>query len=76
MLVDFSFQVESALLVGDVAGGNEESETDPQHEGVPGEETAVVEENPSPADQRGYDAQGGSNGGDNELLPVSNLDYV
>ena len=29
LLVEFSFQVESALLVGDITGGEEEGETDP-----------------------------------------------
>lgn len=76
MLVEFSFQVESALLVGDVTGSDEEGETDPQQEGVPREETTVVEENASPSDQGGYDADRGGNGGRNELLRVSTSDNI
>ena len=56
LLVDLPFQVESVLLVSDVTGGNEEGKTDPQHERVPGEETAVIE-NASPTDQGGHNAQ-------------------
>ena len=76
LLVEFSFQVESALLVGDVTGSDEEGERDPQHEGVPGEETAVVEEDTSPANHGGYDAQSGSDGRDNQLLPIPNSDHI
>jgi len=51
LLVDLSLQIERALLVRNVAGSNEEGETDPQQEGVPGEETTIVEEDSGPADQ-------------------------
>ena len=76
LLVELPFQVKSPLLVGDVAGSDEEGKGDPQHEGVPGEETAVVEENASPADQGGYDAYSGGNSGNDEFLPVSDSDNV
>ena len=51
LLVELSFQVESALLVSDVTGGDEEGKTDPQQERAPGKETAVAEENVSPTDE-------------------------
>ena len=76
LLIELSFQVESAFLVGDVTGGDEEGKTDPQQEGVPREETTVVEENASPADQGGYDTHRGGNGGRNELLLVSTSDNI
>lgn len=76
LLVELSFQIESAFLVVDVTRGNEEGETDPQQEGVPGEETAVVEENASPADEGGYDAQRGGNSGNDKFLRISDSDYV
>ena len=76
LLVDLPFQVESVLLVSDVTGGNEEGKADPQHERVPGEETAVIEENASPTDQGGHDAQRGSNRGNDEFLRISDSDNV
>ena len=76
MLIELSFQVESALLVGYVTGGDEEGETDPQQEGVPREETTIVEENACPADQGGYDADGGGNGGGDEFFRVSTSDNI
>ena len=76
LLVELPFQVESAFLVGDVTGSNEEGKTDPQHKRVPGEETAVVEKNACPADQGGYDAHRGSNRGNDELLRISNSDDI
>ena len=76
MLVELSFQVESALLVSDVTGSDEEGKTDPQKEGVPGEETAIVEENTSPADQGGYDAHRGGDGRNDKLLRVSDSDNI
>ena len=76
LLVKLPFKAESALLVSDVTGGNEEGKTDPQQECVPGEETAIVEENTSPADQGGHDAQQGSDRRNDELLRVSDSDNV
>ena len=76
LLVELPFQVERALLVSDVTGSDEEGKTDPKQERVPGEETAVVEENTSPADQGGDDAQRGSNRGNDEFLPISDSDNV
>lgn len=76
LFIDLSFQIESAPLVSDVTGSNEEGKTDPQQEGVPGEETAIVEENTSPAEQGGYDAHTSGNGGNDEFLPVSDSNNV
>lgn len=74
--VDLALEVECALLVGDVAWGDEEGEADPEEEGVDGEEGAVVEEDAGPADDGGDDGEGCGDGGDNELGLVADADDV
>lgn len=55
--VNFAFEIEVPLFVGDVAGRYEDGEGDPEDEGVDAEKGAVVEEDPAPADDRGYEAE-------------------
>ena len=74
--VDFTLQVERAFLVSDVAGCDEEGETDPEEETVDGEEGSVVEEDAGPADEGGEDAETGSDGGDDEFRFVADADDV
>jgi hypothetical protein len=75
-LVELALEGEGALLVGDVAGGDEEGEDDPEEEGEDGEEHAVVEEDAGPADEGGEDAEGGGDGGEDELGPVRDPEDV
>ena len=74
--VDFTFQVEGAFLVSDVARCDEEGETDPEEETVDGEEGSVVEEDAGPADEGGEDAETGGDGGDDEFWFVADADDV
>ena len=74
--VDFTLQVEGAFLVSDVAGSDEEGETDPEEETVDGEEGSVVEEDAGPADEGGEDAETGCDGGDDEFRFVADADDV
>lgn len=69
--VDFSFEVERAAFVGEVAWHDEEDESDPEKECVDGEEGAVVEENAGPPDEGGDDADRGGEGGDDEFGSVA-----
>jgi len=76
LVTDLSLEVESAPLVGNVAGDDHESECDPGEEGIPCEEAAIIEENAGPAHDGGKDTDGGSEGGDNEFWPVAYADDV
>lgn len=51
--VDLPFEVERPLLVCHVSGRDDECETDPEEQGVDGEEGAVVEEDTGVANQTG-----------------------
>lgn len=59
--VDFALEVESALFVRKVAGDHEKTERNPETECVHGEERAVVEKDPSPADESGKETRRSSN---------------
>jgi len=74
--VDLALEVEAALFVGDIARSDHEGECDPSEEGVPCEEATVVKEDPSPANDRGEDADRGCEGGKDELLAVSGADDI
>ena len=51
--VELSFQVESALFVGEVPWRDEECEADPEKERVESKERAIVKEDASPAKDGG-----------------------
>ena len=76
LLVDLPGQVEVPVLVGEVPGRDEEREDDPEHEGVDGEESAVVEEDAGPADQGGQYAEGCGDRRENEFRLVRDKDDV
>jgi len=59
--IDLSLEVEGLLLVGDVSGSDEKAERDPKEKGIDSQESAVVEQNSRPTDQRGKQAERGGN---------------
>ena len=74
--IDLALEVEGALFVGDIAGSDKEGECDPGEEGVPCEKATVVEEDTSPADDGGEDADRSCEGGEDELLGVASADDI
>ena len=54
-------------FVGDVAWGDNECKSDPEEEGPNGKEAAIVEKDSGPADDAGEEAEGGGEGGEDEL---------
>lgn len=59
--IDLSLEVEGLLLVSNVSGSDEEAEREPKEKGVDSQESAIVEQNSRPADQRGKQAERGGN---------------
>lgn len=74
--VDLALEVEGALLVRDIAWGNEQGETDPEEEGVPGEECAIIEEDAGPTDEGGEYAHRRSGRRDDELGHISHTNDI
>ena len=74
--IDLALEVEAALFVGNITGSDQEGECDPGEEGVPCEEATVVEEDASPANDRGEDADRRCEGGKDKLLAVSGADDI
>ena len=74
--VDLTLEVEGTLLIGDVAGRNEDGEADPEKESVPGEEGTIVEDDAGPADERGEHSKRGSGRGDDKLGRVADTNDV
>ena len=76
MGVELALEVEGALFVGDITRNDQEGECDPCEEGVPSEEAAVVEEDASPANDGGENADRSSEGREDELLAVASVDDI
>jgi hypothetical protein len=56
--IDFSFQVECPLLVGNVSRGYHETETNPEEESVDCEERSTVEHDTGESEEGGEDHHG------------------
>jgi len=76
LCVDFTFEVECAAFIGEVARSDEECEGDPAEEGVDGKEGTVVEEDTSPPNKGGDEPDGGGDSGDDEFWAVADADNV
>jgi hypothetical protein len=69
--VDFTLEVKSTLLVGDITGGRNEGKANPKEKGVPSEEAAVVEQNASPANHGSEDSERRGDSGQDELSSIA-----
>jgi hypothetical protein len=74
--VDFTIKIEITPLEGHVPWSDEEGEAYPKEERVNGEERAIVEEDPGPADDGRNDAKASSNSGYDEFVTVAYSDDV
>lgn len=74
--VDLAFEVEGALLVSDVAGSHEKSESRPEKEVVDCEERAVIEEDARPANEGCDDADAGRESRNDEFRSIPNAHDV
>lgn len=76
LLVDLALEIKRASFIGDVPRRDEEGEADPGEQAVDREEGTIIEEDARPSDERGEDAQGGGERGNDELGLVADTDDV
>jgi len=76
LCVDLALEIECSPFVGEVTGGEEENEDNPEEESVNGEEGTIVEEESGPPDETGEDSETTGKGGHDKFGTVPNANNI